>query len=151
MWPIAWFLVLQTDPTTHHARAHLSSAELHERANQLASAWHEVSRAKEMARSSPDRELRQHIEMRVAQLLPRVGYRRLDVRVMGDVVVEQNGVPVPAFEWGHAEPIDSGTYVWTARMGGLEFWRFEGTAGDGTTLQVTPELPYMPPSDDSPN
>lgn len=151
MWPIAaWFLAMHTDPTELRAHARLSSSQLYERADRTASAWRELSLAREILKQSPDSELRRRIEERAKLLAPRVGYRHLDVRMPGDIVVEQDGVVVPTFEWGHAEPIDAGPHVWTARMGDFVFWRSEVTARDGITIQIAPQLEGLAPSDEEP-
>jgi len=151
MWIALWLFVTNTDPATLSAHQRLTNATFHERAERFASAYRELSLAKEALKRSPDTDLRQLIETRASRLAPRVGYRMLDVKVMAtDISIEQDGVPVPTFEWGHAEPIDGGPHVWTAKMGGVEFWRFAGIVSEGAQLVVSPSLPYMPPSDDPP-
>lgn len=148
----AWFFVMHTDPVAQQIHARMSNAALYERAGRLASAWREVAFARDLMKKSADRELGRHVEERSTQLGQRVGYRLLDVKLLGatDIIVEQDGVPVPRFEWNHAEPIDSGPHVWTARMEDFVFWRFEGVARDGASTQVSPELPSLPPSDEPP-
>jgi hypothetical protein len=133
------------------ARAKLAEADRYERAGRAGSAFRAVTAARSLIRSTADRkgkfsmpeaeELNRLATARLGKLRP--SWRTISVSFKGpvEIVVEQDGVPIPTSEWGQRIPIDSGDHVFTAKMENWVFWRHAQTLTRGGSAELFVENP----------
>jgi hypothetical protein len=115
----------------------LRLATCREKNQQLASAWvlfkkvgREADRVNERNIAANARERVANIEGRLSRLTINLS-ENINVK---DITVTKNGVAVKSPEWGHAMPVDRGTYIIIVAAPDFEPWT--------ATVQIQPELDH---------
>jgi len=130
-----------------HINTGIKLAECYVGLNRTASAWNELSRVRALALAQNKTDKVEIIDERLAQVMPKVPYLRVDVppavASIPGISIHRGDVELGAGQWGLALPVDPGTYTLRATAPGRKTWEEQvnvtlpQTPGDKSPVVVT--------------
>lgn len=120
-----------------------NQADCREKNGQLATAWQLFTEAELATRGAVDavgKRLHQTAVARIAELAPRLSHITVEVGAHPEgMTLRRDDTPLSAKAWNVRQPIDAGTYTFTARIGERDVWSETVTvaiAGDDASVEV---------------